>query len=99
MAVSHEYMLQAHKALQDAKVVLGKAQNAVSQATATNTMLGSSGDSSSVYWGTAGSSGAWGSSGTSGDAGGLLGGYIALAIQAVNTALANVYYSPEQEHG
>lgn len=51
MVVSHEYMLQAHRALQEAKVALGRAQNAVSVATATDSMLPPAGDVDSSYWG------------------------------------------------
>ncbi len=50
MAVSHEYMLQALRALQEAQVAIGRAQNAVSVATATDTMLPPSGDPDSTYW-------------------------------------------------
>ena len=78
MAVSHEYMLQAEKLLQQALVTLGAAQNAVSEAIATDTMI-PPGDPNSSYWGT-------------------LQTAIATAITDVNTAIGDVYYSPEQNH-
>lgn len=94
----HDNMVQAKKDLQEAIIKLGKAQSQVSAAIGAAADTTSSQDTQYLYWGSAGTSGVWGSAGSAGYALGGTAGFISMAINAANLALAAVYYYPEQVH-
>ena len=94
--LAHDNLVQAEKTLQNALVALGKANSFMSHAISLETSTTTHVDTASTTWGTSGTSGVWGSGGSSGYAFGGVEGYVAMAMNSVNLALAALNYYPEQ---
>ncbi len=94
--LAHDNLLQAEKTLQNALVALGKANSFLSHAISLDTATTTTPDAAAGGWGSSGASGVWGSGGSSGFAFGGVEGYVAMAMNSVNLALAALHYYPEQ---
>lgn len=94
--LAHDNLLQAEKTLENAKAILGKANSFISRGISLDVATQTNPDDDAGGWGSSGATGVWGSGGSSGYSFGGVAGYIAMATNSINLALAALHYYPDQ---